>query len=111
MGKSFGEIWVESILRELQAPEWNRDYHFYPGRDWMMDFAWPHLHVFLEYEGKGHSKWNRYHGDVEKYNAAALDGWILYRITFKMLDDGSALKHMKDFVLFLQSRVREKTAS
>lgn len=33
----------------------------------------------------GHAKWNRYHGDVEKYNEASFMGWRLFRLTTPML--------------------------
>ena len=95
---SRGEMWCEQVLAELGAPPWEREYVFRPDRDFKMDFAWPEHKIFLEFEGGGHQNWNRYHSDVEKYNEAALDGWRLVRVTFKMLEDEKAIKTMRALV-------------
>ena len=101
--KSAGELWIEQVLAELFAPPHYSHYKFHPERKWQMDFAWVDQKIYLEYEGKGHSHWNRYHSDVDKYNAAFMRGWRLFRITFKMLDDGTAINHMRSFVALLRA--------
>lgn len=99
---SKGELWIDNVLAGMIAPPWTREHHFHPTRDFSMDFAWPDLLICIEYEGKGHSRWNRYHSDVDKYNLAELLGWTVFRITFKQLDDGTAISWMRLFVDYIK---------
>ena len=68
------------------------------GRRWRFDYAWPHRgKVALEYEGL-HSRKSRhttvkgYEGDCEKYNAAALLGWRVFRVTAGMVRRGDLIR-------------------
>lgn len=80
-----------------------REYLFSGAGKWRFDRAWPSLRIALEVEGFGHSKWNRYHSDVRKYNQAGFEGWQVFRITSKMIDDGEpAMEFMKRFVEYLR---------
>lgn len=89
------EYQLRVLAPDLPAPE--REYAFDEGRGWRFDFAWPcrrgdeEKQVAVEIEGYGHRLDNRYTRDVEKYNAAALAGWIVLRITHEMLDDLTGL--------------------
>ena len=69
----------------MGGPVPETEYPFRKGRKWRFDFCWPDTRIALEVEGFGHSYWNRYHSDVEKYNAATLDGWKVLRLTFLMI--------------------------
>lgn len=78
----------------LPAPE--REYKFHATRRWRFDFAWPERKIAVEVEG---GKWTRgrhqrpdgFEKDAEKYNAAALAGWFVYRVTADMIASGAAL--------------------
>jgi hypothetical protein len=51
--------------------------------------------IAVEVEGgmwvEGHRSPNRYLADIEKYNEAALRGWLVLRVTSEMVDDGTAV--------------------
>ena len=84
------------ILRARNLPPLQTEYRFAPPRRWRFDFAWPDLKVALEVEGGTftggrHVRGRGYENDCEKYNAATLAGWKVYRVTTKMVDDGRAL--------------------
>jgi very-short-patch-repair endonuclease len=62
-----------------------------------VDFAWPSHRIALEIEGGSwnggrHTRGAGFEQDCEKYNAIALDGWTLIRVTGAMIRDGRALK-------------------
>lgn len=78
----------------LPAPE--EEHRFAPPRRWKFDFAWPKFMVALEieggtFQGGRHNRAEGFEKDCEKYNAAAIDGWLLIRATSKMVKDGRAL--------------------
>ena len=98
------ELWVDSELARLKMTAEKTEYLFSgEGRKWRFDRAWPSLRIALEVEGFGHANWNRYHGDIEKYNQACFEGWQVFRISSKMIDDGQpAMDFMKKFVEYLR---------
>lgn len=54
-------------------------------RNWKFDFAWPNLKIALELEGgtfmQGrHSSGPGQRADMEKYNEAAIRGWLVLRV-------------------------------
>ena len=80
-------LWLETSEGDgIPAPE--REYRFHPPRRWRFDFAWPAHKVAVEIEGithygKGigrHQSADGFVKDCEKYEAALLDGWWVYRI-------------------------------
>lgn len=77
-------FYLRTIGKDLPAPI--KDYVFHQTRGWQIDFAWPEVKVAVECEGIDHRKSDRYHRDIEKYNALALDGWVLIRITTRLLN-------------------------
>ena len=82
-------------LRALSLPVPEREYRFHPGRQWRFDFAWPDHRLALEvegglYRGGRHVRPAGFEADCEKYNAAALAGWTLLRVTAAMIRDGRA---------------------
>lgn len=86
--------------RAVGLPEPVHEYRFHATRRWRFDFAWPDQKVALEIEGgvfiQGrHSRGAGMLGDMEKYNAAAADGWRVFRVTPKQIGDGSALTTMQ----------------
>jgi very-short-patch-repair endonuclease len=88
------------ILRGLKFPTPTREYRFDPVRKWRFDFAWPDQRVAVEIDGgiwtkSGHSTGGGIMRDMEKSNAAQLDGWLVLRFTDKHLEDGSAIEQTK----------------
>lgn len=84
---------VYAVRCGLGEPE--REYRFAPPRRWRFDYAWPGLRLALEVEGgtwsRGrHTRGRGYANDCEKYNAAALAGWRVLRVTTDMVRDGRA---------------------
>ena len=65
-------------------------------KDWRFDFAWPDYVLAIEVEGGTHTQGRHVRGkgfedDCDKYNYAALNGWMLLRFTGAMIKDGRAL--------------------
>lgn len=80
------------------------EYHFAaPLRDWRFDAAYPDLRVAFEVEGGQyingrHVRPGGFDKDAQKYNAAALLGWQVYRFPTKWIEDGRAFR-WANFVL------------
>lgn len=71
--------------------------HFTPRRNWRFDFAWPGKFIALEVEGavwvRGrHTRGSGFLKDMEKYNAAALHQWRVFRTTPDKLTDLSTVR-------------------
>lgn len=83
-----------------------REYYFHETRKWRFDFAWQAERVAVEMEGgqwgkgrksedgcplcgrqqqMGHQTGKGLQDNCEKYNAAALDGWLVFRFTTDMI--------------------------
>ena len=63
-----------------------KEYKFHPERRWRFDYAIPVHKIALEVEGgvwtQGrHTRPQGFLGDIEKYNAATLMGWRVFRTT------------------------------
>ncbi len=83
-------------LRALKLPPPIREYRFDSVRRWRFDFAWPALMLAVEVEGGIHSRGRHvrpqgFEKDCEKYNAAALAGWTVLRVTTAMVTKGLAI--------------------
>jgi len=75
----------------VNLPKPVREWRFHSVRRWRFDFAWPDLKVAVECEGgtwsRGrHVRGKGFEGDCQKYNAAAVLGWKVLRVTGGMLD-------------------------
>jgi hypothetical protein len=99
--------WIGMLLWQIEAaglPEPRREYVFHAERKWRFDLDWK-LDGYLvacEVDGgiwmqtktgrpKGHAHPERFEQDLEKFNEAALYGWLVIRVTPKMLEDGRAI--------------------
>jgi len=77
----------------LGGPPFEREYLVAPPRKWRLDFAWPAAMIAVEIEGGIHEGASRgrhmrqegFAADCEKYNAAALMGWRILRLTPDMI--------------------------
>jgi hypothetical protein len=89
------------LCRRAGLPEPEREFAFArPDRDWRFDFAWPDRRVALEVEGGvwsagRHVRPQGFLKDVEKYNAAAGRGWLVFRCTPATLDSLTTVEMIK----------------
>jgi very-short-patch-repair endonuclease len=90
------------LTRVLSLPTPEREARFDPVRKWLFDFLWRKPRVAVEIEGGTwkkngrHTSGKGYANDCEKYNAAALAGYMVLRFTSDMLKDGRAVKTLED---------------
>lgn len=78
-------------------------HHFHATRNWRLDLAWLDARgggVACEVEGgvwiQGrHTRGSGFIADMEKYNELAIAGWMLVRVTYAMIGDGSAVTVIK----------------
>jgi len=83
-------------LAHLEDSQPELEYRFHPVRRWRFDLAWPDLRVACEVEGGTwaggrHTRGSGFEADAIKYNTAAIDGWLVIRVTGNMVKDGQAL--------------------
>ena len=96
----------DTLLFQIKAaglPEPEREYRFCERR-WRFDLAWPSQQIAVEVEGgtwtKGrHTRGSGFAADCEKYNQAALLGWIVLRFTSDMITSGEALQTIEEVLL------------
>lgn len=85
-------------MRLAGFPEPVREFPFARsiGRSWRADFGWPFIRMLVECEGGiwsagAHVRGTGYSEDLDKYNQAALMGYMVLRFTKEMVEDGRAL--------------------
>jgi hypothetical protein len=89
------------IVRITGLPEPQREYSFAaPQRRWRFDLAWKDRMLACEAEGGSwvngaHSRGKHFESDCQKYNEAALQGWLVLRFTAAMIRSGEALAMIK----------------
>jgi hypothetical protein len=107
--------WNRVLLEQIRLsdlPEPVREYRFHANRQWRFDFSWKNVGklVACEVEGgiwmqtktgrsKGHAHPKRFESDCEKYNEAALYGWLVIRVTPAMIRDGRAIDWLERALL------------
>lgn len=74
-----------ALLKSCGLPLPRPEYHFHEERLWRADYAWEAQRILLEVEGgiwtQGrHVRGKGYKGDMQKYTAAALDWWRVFRV-------------------------------
>ena len=79
----------------VERPE--TEVRFHPSRRWRFDYAWPRVQIALEVEGGvwtggRHSRGSGFVKDMEKYNEAAVRGWLLIRCTPSTLCDNETIE-------------------
>lgn len=95
---------LSAIAERFGIEEPVDEHRFDSKRQWRFDYAWPKLMVALEIEGgvwtKGrHIRPIGYIGDIEKYNAATLAGWRVFRATPAMLHSNSFWEMLRSALL------------
>jgi very-short-patch-repair endonuclease len=80
-----------------------REYRFCETRQWRADFAFIEQRILVEIEGGAHSRGrhNRASGfekDIEKYNAAGMQGWLVLRYTTQMVKSGLADRQVAELL-------------
>src|SRR5205823_2497115 len=81
----FIRLWIA-----LDGPRLVRERRFCPARKWRADFVHDPSNTMIEIEGgtfKGgrHVRGRGFQADCEKYNAAAVAGWTVFRLTGPMI--------------------------
>lgn len=76
-----------------------REYRFDAKRKWRFDFAWPSVKFAVEIEGGvfssgRHTRGVGFSADLEKYNAAARQGWRVFRYTSKHIANNEAIREV-----------------
>ncbi|MGI9573892.1 hypothetical protein ACRYJU_07370 [Alloalcanivorax xenomutans] len=97
---SVGEETLTLHLRAEKIAGWEREYRFHPTRRWRFDFAWPEHLLAVEIEGGvwtggRHNRGSGFTADLEKYEAAQLLGWNIYRCSTEMVKSGRAIEVIK----------------
>ncbi len=110
MTASIGELDLAQQMRWAGVVEPIAEHRFAPPRRWRFDFAWPDLWLALEVEGAiwsggRHTSGAGFTRDLEKYNAAALGGWTVIRVTTGMVEAGEALALVERAVVWCQRRI------
>jgi very-short-patch-repair endonuclease len=87
---------LATLIKWEKLPVPSREYTFASPRRWRFDFAWWQHKVAVEVEGGSwiagrHTRGSSFEKDCEKYNAANLKGWNVYRVTPRMVEDGRAI--------------------
>lgn len=84
-------------IRQAGLPEPQAEFRFHPTRRWRFDFAWPEHKLALEVEGgewvQGrHNRPQGFQEDLEKYQAAMVAGWSVYRVSGALVRSGAAVE-------------------
>ncbi len=84
-------------LTFTDVPQPIREHRFHAKRRWRFDFAWPVQLFAVEVEGvtrEGgrHQRVEGFNADLEKYEAAMLAGWTVYRCSGKQINTGRAIE-------------------
>jgi hypothetical protein len=82
-----------------------REFVILPPRRWRADWRVKGANVLIEFEGglfkkraAGHSSVSGILRDIEKYNSAAIAGWLVIRITPKHVMSGEALMWVEEAI-------------
>lgn len=73
-----------------------RETRFHPERRWRLDLSWPDLLIGVEVEGGlyvqgAHNRGPQIESDCLKIDEAQVAGWLILRVTEKMIRSGVAL--------------------
>lgn len=93
------QMWqiVEEVMQGFPEPSLrpNTEYQFVVTRNFRFDFAWPAYLIAVEVEGFGrHMFPGGFSRDIEKYNLAGLNGWLVLRTLRRPADFRLVLQHV-----------------
>lgn len=99
------------LLENFSEKEIIEEHKFHPRRRWRFDFCIPEHKIAIEYEGiffnpiqgiSRHQHGIGYSKDCDKYNAAMVEGWKVFRVTqlhFKEdKNKKSGIKYIDDLI-------------
>ena len=75
-----------------------REFMPHPSRKWRIDFAWPDFKLAVEIESSVHRIKGRFSSDIPKYNYLQMEGWTLLRYTRQMIESGTAINEVLDWM-------------
>ena len=83
---------VLAMIRLSGLPEPVLEHHFHDKRKWRLDLAWPDHRIAIEidggtYSGGRHTRGKGFEKDHEKFNAAAILCWRVFRFTTNHVRD------------------------
>lgn len=86
-----------------------REFRYHPTRRWRFDLADRNRMIALEIEGgvwsEGrHTRSSGFIGDCEKYNEAALMGWMVLRFPSDWIPSGKALAYVEKAIAVVEYR-------
>lgn len=95
--------------RALGGPALKAEYRFNDRRKWRFDFACPTHRLAVEVEGGQwtggrHTRGGGFQADCEKYNAATLAGWRVFRFTGPMLK--RPVTHLGPLIQWIDAQAR-----
>lgn len=91
------------LCASLLGVECIKEHRFHPPRRWRFDYAIPSQKIAVEVEGGiwtggRHTSPKGFLGDIEKYNAAAVDGWSLLRVTPDTLTSSNTISMIQAII-------------
>lgn len=103
------EAAFDTYWRILAGPDLEAEYRFDMARRWRMDRAHKLARVAVELDGGTHIggrhvRGSGYTADCEKLNAAAAQGWIVFRLTPDMLRD-DPVQHIAPIIATIEARL------
>lgn len=96
------EDYMVELMKANTSYDVVREHKFHKTRRWRFDAAILELKVALELEGGiwnggRHIRPSGFEKDLEKYNTAALEGWTVYRLVPRMLNQGWVEKILEKY--------------
>lgn len=101
--------------RVVGGPPLTEEHRFHSERRWRFDFAHLPSRTAVEVEGGvwsggRHTRGTGYTHDCQKYNAAALEGWAVFRLTGSQISIPD-LARIAAFMALRESELRRKGGS
>ncbi len=104
--RSAAEERLAILIDRAGIPKPERELVFARPRRWRFDFAWPDLLLAVEVEGispgfgSRHQRIGGFLKDCEKYEAAVLGGWMVYRVptTWIEREPNRVIRNIKSLV-------------
>lgn len=105
------EAAFDTCWRIMAGPDLEPEYRFHAQRKWRLDRAHVVARVAVELDGGTHNggrhvRGDGYTRDCEKLNAAAANGWAVFRLTSDMLRDAPA-QHLTPIIATIERRLHE----